>query len=129
MVTKTDKSRSFCSDFRKLKSITLNDCQPLPRLDDTFDALSGNKWFSTLYMRSGNWQCGPEESVREVTDFAIPGSGLWQFTVLCFGVSWAAATFKRLVERIYSGLTWKIDLVYLDDIIVYSNDFGNIFVT
>lgn len=123
MVKKTDESIRFCCDFRKLNSITLNDCQPLPRIDDTLDALSGNKWFSTLDMRSGYWQCDLEESDREKTAFAIPGSGLWQFKVLCFGLSGAPATFERLVERIFSGLTWKICLVYLDDIIVYSKDF------
>ena len=61
MVTKkTDQSIRFCCDFRKLNSVTINDCQPLPRIDDTLDALSGNKWFSTLDMRSGYWQCGLE---------------------------------------------------------------------
>ena len=74
-------------------------------------------------MRSGYWQCGLEENDREKTAFAIPGSGLWQFRVLCFGLSGAPATFERLVEKIFSCLTWKICMMYLDDIIVFSKDF------
>jgi len=126
MVTKkTDQSIRFCCDFRKINSVSQSDCQPLPRIDDTLDALSGNKWFSTLDMRSGYWQCGLEESDREKTAFAIPGSGLWQFRVLCFGLSGAPATFERLVEKIFSGLTWRLCMVYLDDIIVYSRDYSD----
>ncbi|CAG2219665.1 Retrovirus-related Pol polyprotein from transposon 17.6,Retrovirus-related Pol polyprotein from transposon 412,Transposon Ty3-G Gag-Pol polyprotein,Transposon Ty3-I Gag-Pol polyprotein [Mytilus edulis] len=74
-------------------------------------------------MRSGYWQCGLDEKDREKTAFAIPGSGLWQFKVLCFGLCGAPATFERLVEKIFSGLTWRTCLVYLDDIIVFSKTF------
>lgn len=105
MVTKTDQRIRFCCDFRKLNSLTLNDCQPLPRIDDTLDALSGNSWFSTLDMTSGYWQCGLDERDMEKTAFAILGSRLRQFKVLCFGLSGAPATFERLVECIFSGLT------------------------
>ena len=40
-----------------------------------------------------------------------------------YGLCCAPATFERLMERIFSGLTWQICLVYLDDIIVYSKTF------
>ena len=123
MVTKKDGSIRFCCDFRKLNEATIKDCQPLPRIDDTLDALSGSCWYSVTDMRSGYWQCGLEESDREKTAFSIPGSGLWQFRVLCFGLCGAPATFERLVERVLSGLTWKICMVYLDDIIVFSKSF------
>ncbi|CAC5392821.1 Retrovirus-related Pol polyprotein from transposon 297,Retrovirus-related Pol polyprotein from transposon 17.6,Transposon Ty3-I Gag-Pol polyprotein,Transposon Ty3-G Gag-Pol polyprotein,Retrovirus-related Pol polyprotein from transposon 412 [Mytilus coruscus] len=124
MVTKKkDQSIRFCIDFRKNNVKTEKDCQPIPRIEDTLDTLSGSKWFSTLDMRSGYWQCGLDEKDREKTAFAIPGSGLWQFKVLCFGLCGAPATFERLVEKIFSGLTWRICLVYLDDIIVFSKTF------
>ncbi|KAK3085966.1 hypothetical protein FSP39_011423 [Pinctada imbricata] len=40
MVTKKDGSVRFCLDFRKLNACTIKDSQPLPRIDDTLDALS-----------------------------------------------------------------------------------------
>jgi len=86
MVTKKDGSIRFCCDFRKLNDVTIKDCQPLPRIDDTLDALGGSRWFSTLDMKAGYWQCGFEPQDREKTAFSIPGSGLWQFRVLCFGL-------------------------------------------
>ncbi|CAC5382355.1 unnamed protein product [Mytilus coruscus] len=96
MVTKKkDQSIRFYIDFRKINDITEKDCQPIPLIEDTLDALSGSKWFSTLDMRNCYWQCGLEEKDREKTAFTIPGSGLWQFKVLCFGLCGAPATFER----------------------------------
>ena len=106
MVTKkSDLKIRFCIDFRRINEISSDDCLILPRIDDTLDALNGNQWYSTLDLRSGYWQCSLENDSKEKTAFCIPGSGLWQFKVLPFGLKGAPATFERLMERILSGLT------------------------
>ena len=120
MVAKKDGSIRFCCDYRKLNEVTVKDSQPLPRIDDTFDALSGSQWYSTVDMRQGFWQVGVKPSDRP---FSIPGSGLWQFVAMPFGLVNSPQTFERLVERVLAGLSWKIYLVYLDDIIVFSKIF------
>ena len=74
MVNKPDGSVRFCCDYRKLNKLTVKDSQPLPRIDDTFDSLSGSVWFSTLDMKSGFWQVGLAEKDRGKTAFSIPGS-------------------------------------------------------
>jgi hypothetical protein len=111
MMTKKDGSIRFCCDYRKLNDVTVKDCQSLPRINDTLDALGGSRWFSSLDMKAGCWQCDLEPQDREKTAFSIPGRGLWQFRVLCFGLCGAPATFERLVERILRGLSWKICMV------------------
>lgn len=40
LVAKKDGSECFCMDYRALKAVTINDAYPLPRIDNTLDALS-----------------------------------------------------------------------------------------
>ena len=48
MVKKKDRILRFCIDFWKLNDVTVKDAHPLPRIDDTLEALKGDKIFSTL---------------------------------------------------------------------------------
>ena len=93
-----------------------------PRVDVTLDALNGAKWFSTLDLKSGYWQIELDSADKEKTAFSF-GQGLWQFTVMPFGLCNAPATFERLMEAVLKGLSWDICLVYLDDIIVHTRSF------
>ena len=123
LVPKRDGSTRFCIDYRRLNAVTVPDSHPLPRTDDTLSALGGAKWFSTLDLRSGYHQIEIQPSDRPLTAFAIPGSGLWQFRVLPFGLINGPSAFERALERIMVNLAYVILLIYLDDIIVYSKTF------
>ena len=39
-------------DYRKLNNVTIKDSYPLPRIDDTLDALMGARCFSMLDLRA-----------------------------------------------------------------------------
>ena len=119
LVSKKDGTPRFCVDYRRINNLTRKDAHPLPRIDDTLDALSGAKWFSTIDLASGYWQVEVEPSDREKTAFATP-FGLHQFRVMPFGLCNAPSTFQRLMELVLAGLHWSTCLVYLDDIIIYS---------
>jgi predicted aspartyl protease len=125
LVRKSDGSLRFCIDFRGVNDITVKDSHPLPRIDDTIDALSGAKYFSTADLKSGYYQIPVAEKDRHKTAFSFPGGGLWQFKRMPMGLSNSAPVFERLMERVLSGLTWKTCLVYLDDIIIFSRTFEN----
>ncbi|KAL2089430.1 hypothetical protein ACEWY4_014118 [Coilia grayii] len=47
-VRKKDGSLRMCVDYRMLNSKTRKDAFPLPRIEESLDALSGAQWFSTL---------------------------------------------------------------------------------
>ena len=122
LVTKKDGSTRFCVDYRHLNARTKKDAFPLPRIDDSLNSLSGQAWFSTLDLASGYWQVRLSENVKSKTAFATH-SGLFQFSVMPFGLCNALATFEWLMSQVMRGLHWKRCLVYIDDILVFGNDF------
>jgi len=122
LVRKKDGSWRFSVDYRKLNSVTIQDTYPLPRIDESLDALAGSKYFSTLDLLSGYWQVPLSPDAQEKAAF-ITRDGLWKWKVLPFGLTSAPATFQRLTEQALSGLHWKTLLEYLDDAIVISPDF------
>ena len=119
LVKKKDGSTRFCIDFRQVNGLTRKDAQPLPRIDDALDTIGECCYFSTLDLASGYWQVEVSPEDREKTAFSTP-YGLYQFRVMPFGLCNAPATFQRLMEEVLAGLHWTNCLVYLDDIIVFS---------
>ena len=122
LVKKKDGSLRFCVDYRKVNTVTRKDAYPLPRVDDTLDTLAGSRWFSTLDLISGYWQVEVDQEDREKTAFSTP-EGLFEFTVMPFGLCNAPATFQRLMDLVLAGLQWSSCLVYLDDVIVTGRTF------
>ncbi len=119
LVRKKDGSVRFCVDYRRLNAVTRFDAYPLPRIDETFESLSGARYFSTLDLISGYWQVGLTEQAKLKSAFATR-SGLYLWNVMPFGLCNAPSTFERLMETVLQGLQWETCLIYMDDVVVFS---------
>ncbi|CAC5407704.1 unnamed protein product [Mytilus coruscus] len=86
------------------------------------DALRGNTWFSTIDLVSGYYQCAMDPIDVSKTAF-VTFKGLFQFNRMPFGLSDTGATYERLMAKVLAGLRWETCIVYLDDIIVFSQKF------
>ena len=119
MVPKKGGELRFCIDYRQLNKSTVKDSYPLPRIDDTIDALHGAQYFTTLDLFSGYWQIEIEEQDKHKTAFVCE-FGQYEFNRMPFGLTNAPATFQRLMNKILKPVLYETALVYLDDIIVFS---------
>lgn len=107
-------------DYRRLNEITIGDKYPLPNITDLFDRLGKSTYFTTLDLASGYHQIEVNENDRQKTAFSTQ-FGHYEFLRMPFGLKTAPATFQRAMDNILRGLQGIHCLVYLDDIIVFSN--------
>jgi hypothetical protein len=119
LVRKKDGSFRCCVDYRQLNSVTCKDAYPLPRIDTCLDAMATSKWFSTFDLRASYHQVMVDPRDMDKTTFICP-RGMYRFRTMPFGLCNAGATFQRLMDIVMAGLHLDICLVYLDDIIIYS---------
>ena len=121
LVPKKNGNIRFCVDYWKINKITIKDSYPLPRIDDTLQMLRGANTFTSLDLKAGYWQIPIQEDHYEKMAF-ITHDGLYQFISMPFGLCNAPATFQRLMSSILKQVKKLGVMVYLDDIIIYSNN-------
>jgi predicted aspartyl protease/transposase InsO family protein len=109
----------ICGDYRNLNAVTKADAEPLPLMQTVFDQLAGMKYFSKLDLLKGFNQIPVEAKSRELMAVSTP-AGLYQPTVMPFGVKNAPGSFQREMRRVLSAKLNKGVYVFIDDIIVYS---------
>lgn len=118
LVEKSDKSPRFCTDYRKVNKVTKSDSYPLPRMEDCIDRVGSAKFVSKFDLLKGYWQVPLSARAREISAFVTP-FGLFEYTVMSFGLRNAPATFQRLMNKVISGLEGCA--VYLDDVVIFSD--------
>lgn len=120
VVKKKNGSIRLCIDYRKLNNQTIRDAYALPNIEDTFAALTGSKWFSVMDLKSGYYQVEVDEEDKYKTAFVTP-MGFWEFNRMPQGVTNAPSTFQRVMEKCMGSLNLKEVLVFLDDLIVFTD--------
>ena len=109
----------ICGDYRNLNAVTKADTEPLPLMQMVFDQLKGMQYFSKLDLLKGFNQIPVEQKSREYMAVSTP-VGLYQPTVMPFGVKNAPGSFQREMRRVLQKRLNKGVFVFVDDIIIYS---------
>lgn len=123
LVRKKNGKLRLCVDYRMLNKKTVKDSYALPRVEEVFDVLNGSKLFSTIDMKSGYHQVTVEESHKCRTAFTVGPLGFFEYNKMPFGLSNSPATYQRLMEECLGQLNMKICVIYLDDLIIFSDSF------
>ena len=126
-VPKRDGSLRLCIDYRELNKLTVRDSFEVPSFGVILKRVSnlcGNVVFTTLVLASAFYQFLLKEEDRVRTAF-YTDRGVFEFVVMPFGLSNAAAVLQRVVEEVLGDLLGKVCFAQLDEIIVCSKSFAD----
>jgi hypothetical protein len=118
-VPKKDGTQRLCVDYCALNEVTVKNKYSLPRIDDLFDQLCGACVLSKIDLRSGYHQLKIRGCDILKTAFILR-YGLYEYTVMSFGLTNAPTYFMYLMNKVFMGYFDKFVVVFIDDILVYS---------
>jgi hypothetical protein len=116
-IEKKDGTQRMCVDYRALNEVTIKNKYPLPCIEDLFDQLKGARLFSKIDLRSGyhHLKIRPSDIVK--TAFTTR-YGLYEYTVMSFGLTNAPAYFMYLMNKVFMEYLDQFVVVFIDDILV-----------
>jgi hypothetical protein len=120
-VQKKHGSQRMCVDYRSLNDVTIKNKYLLPRIDDLFDQMRGARVFSKIDLGSGYHQMKIRPSDIPKTTFSTR-YGLYEFTVMSFGLTNAPAYFMNLMNKGFKEYLDKFVVVFIDNILIYSKN-------
>jgi hypothetical protein len=114
-VQKKEGSQGMCVDYRSLNDVTVKNKCPLPCIKDLFNQMRGARVFSKIDLQSGYHQMKIRPSDIPRTDFSTR-YGLYEFTVMLFGLTNAPAYFMDLKNKVFIiwiGSSWFSSTIFL----------------
>jgi hypothetical protein len=108
-------------EYRSLKKVTIKNMYPFTRIDDLFDQLKGDCFFSKIDLRFGYHQLKIRASNIPKTTF-ITRYGLYEYIVMSFGLTNALAYFMYLINKVFMEYLDKFVVVLIDDILIFSKN-------
>jgi hypothetical protein len=120
-VPKKDGSLRLCVDYRGLNKVTIKDRTPLPLMTELRERLAKAKWFTLLDLKNGYNLIRIKEGDEWKTAFRTR-YGLFEYTVMPFGLCNAPGTFQSMINDVLRDLLDAGTVVYIDDILIYSEN-------
>ena len=121
---KSDGFLRLCVDYRGLNNLTIKNRYPLPLIGESLDRLGRAKQFTQLDLTSAYHRMRIREGDEWKTAFRTR-YGHFEYQVMPFGLTNAPASFQGYINKIFAEKLDIFVIVYLDDILIYTNDDGD----
>ena len=108
----------LCIDYRGINKITIPNRYPLPNMDELRDRVRGSKYFSKIDLKNGYHLIRIKEGDEWKTTFRCR-YGLFEYTVMPFGLINAPATFQAMINHIFRDMLDQGTIAFMDDIAVH----------
>jgi len=119
-VKKKDGALRPTQDYRKLNDATIKNRYPLPLVNELVDKLGDAKVFSKMDIRWGYNNIRIKEGDEWKAAFRTK-LGLFEPTVMFFGLTNSPATFQNFMNHIFKDLIHRgVLTVYMDDLLVFT---------
>ncbi|GLJ09686.1 hypothetical protein SUGI_0114130 [Cryptomeria japonica] len=112
------KEKRLVVNYKPLNKILESNQHPLPSKDFIWSLIQGANLFSKFDLTKSFWQIKIMPEDRYKTAFSVP-QGLYEWTVLPFGIKTAPSIFQGHMDRIFRP-HFKIMVPYIDDILLFS---------
>src|SRR5271154_2946845 len=120
-VKKKDGKLRPCQDYRYLNDWTIKNAYPLPLISDIMDKLKGSKYFTKLDVRWGYNNIRIKKGDEWKAAFKT-NRGLFEPTVMFFGMTNSPATFQSMMDSIFEDMIMaKEVIIYMDDILIFTD--------
>ena len=117
VVRKRDNTNRICIDFRKLNKLTISDSEPMPQLNDMFQNLAQDKYYTKIDLSKGYWQIPMANEDIPKTAFVLHDSK-FEFLRMPFGLKTAGGTLMKGMRKMLQGIENVHN--YIDDILVHT---------
>lgn len=121
-VPKKNGKLRLCIDYRPLNSVTVKDGYPLPLISDLTDKARGARFFALIDIEEAFYHVKIRPGDEWKTAFKT-NRGMYEFTVMPFGVTNGPGTFQRYIDEVLrpheAYASW-----YIDDVLIFAESEG-----
>ena len=119
--TEKDWGVAYDCGLQSVKQVSKKDVYPLLRIDGLLYKLSKVGFLSAIDLTGGYHQINLANDACGKTAF-VTRCGLFEYTVLPLGLCNAPSMFRYFIDVVMSGYIDDFMLVYLDNILIYSDN-------
>lgn len=121
MVKKSNGKWRVCTNYTNLNKACLKDAYPLPTIDKLLDRAIGNHLLSFLDAYLGYNKIWIHPQDEEKTAFKTKSAN-YCYQVKSFSLKNVGDTYQRLMDKIFKEYIQRNIEVYIDDMVVKSNE-------